>query len=105
MERGSDGDLTRTLMRAPKTQPQRSTVDWDLYRFFVTAAEVGSLLGAAELLQVSEPTVGRRIKELEAKLGFPLFLRSTRGLVLTQAGRYVFDRVSVIETSITELHR
>lgn len=92
-------------MRAPKSQPQRSTVDWDLYRFFVTAAEVGSLLGAAELLQVSEPTVGRRVKELETKLGFPLFLRSTRGLVLTQAGRYVFDRVSVIETSITELHR
>jgi DNA-binding transcriptional LysR family regulator len=92
-------------MPTPKTQPQRSTVDWDLYRFFVTAAEAGSLLGAAELLHVSEPTVGRKIKELETKLGFSLFLRSTRGLVLTQAGRYVFDRASVIETRVAELHR
>jgi DNA-binding transcriptional LysR family regulator len=92
-------------MLSLKTQPQGSAVDWDLYRFFITAAEAGSLLGAAELLHVSEPTVGRKIKELETKLGFSLFLRSTRGLVLTQAGRYVFDRVSVIETGIAELHR
>lgn len=100
-----DRDLTKTLMPSLKTQPQGSTIDWDLYRFFITAAEAGSLLGAAELLHVSEPTVGRKIKELETKLGFSLFLRSTRGLALTQPGRYVFDRVSVIETSIAELHR
>ncbi|MEM5433008.1 LysR family transcriptional regulator [Cupriavidus oxalaticus] len=80
-------------------------VDWDLYRFFVAAAEVGSLSGAAERLGVSEPTVGRRITELEGMLGCSLFLRSTRGLVLTQAGRHICERASDIETSIAELHR
>ncbi|KXV03696.1 hypothetical protein CR51_16460 [Caballeronia megalochromosomata] len=76
-----------------------------MYRFFVAAAEAGSLSGAAERLAVSEPTVGRKITELEGLLGCSLFLRSTRGLVLTQAGRHICDRASVIETSIVELHR
>ncbi|GJH21781.1 hypothetical protein CBA19CS22_34585 [Caballeronia novacaledonica] len=76
-----------------------------MYRFFVAAAEAASLSGAAERLAVSEPTVGRKITELEGLLGCSLFLRSTRGLVLTQAGRHICDRASVIETSIVELHR
>jgi molybdenum-dependent DNA-binding transcriptional regulator ModE len=81
-----EGDFTKPLISASRRQFDGHAVDWDLYRFFVAAAEEGSLSGAAERLRVSEPTVGRKITELEAMLGCSLFLRSTRGLVLTQAG-------------------
>ena len=100
-----DGDFAKPLISASERQFDGHAVDWDLYRFFVAAAEAGSLSGAAERLRVSEPTVGRRITELEAMLGCPLFLRSTRGLVLTPAGHHVSDRVSTIGSSIAQLHR
>jgi len=100
-----EGDFTKPLISASRRQFDGHAVDWDLYRFFVAAAEEGSLSGAAERLRVSEPTVGRKITELEAMLGCSLFLRSTRSLVLTQAGQYVCDRASTIGSSIAELHR
>ena len=100
-----DGDFAKPLTSASKRQFDGHAVDWDLYRFFVAAAEAGSLSGAAERLRVSEPTVGRKVTELEALLGCSLFLRSTRGLVLTQAGHQVCDRASAIGSSIAELHR
>jgi DNA-binding transcriptional LysR family regulator len=103
-ERG-DGDFATPRISASKRQFDAHAVDWDLYRFFVAVAEAGSLSAAAERLRVSEPTVGRKITELEAMLGCALFLRSTRGLVLTQAGHHVSDRVSAIGSSIAELHR
>jgi DNA-binding transcriptional LysR family regulator len=54
--------------------------DWDLIRSFLAALEHGSLLGAARVLQTSQPTLGRRIATLEAQLGTPLFERTGRGL-------------------------
>ena len=60
--------------------------DWTLYRSFLTVAEAGSLSGAARVLQLSQPTLGRHIAELEAALGTVLFTRAARGLVLTDAG-------------------
>jgi DNA-binding transcriptional LysR family regulator len=103
--RSSGSDSVGAALATPKRQLHERAVDWDLYRFFVAAAEAGSLSGAAERLAVSEPTVGRKITELEGMLGCSLFLRSTRGLVLTQAGRHICDLASDIETSIVELHR
>lgn len=54
--------------------------DWDLIRSFLAAMEHGSLLGAARALKSSQPTLGRRIAQLEAQLGTPLFERTGRGL-------------------------
>jgi DNA-binding transcriptional LysR family regulator len=60
--------------------------DWTLFRSFLSVAETGSLSGAARVLQLSQPTLGRHIAELEAALGVVLFTRAARGLVLTDAG-------------------
>ena len=60
--------------------------DWTLFRSFLSVAETGSLSGAARALQLSQPTLGRHIAELEAALGVVLFTRAARGLVLTDAG-------------------
>lgn len=60
---------------------------WDDLRLFVAVHEQGSLSGAARLLKLGQPTLSRRISELEAAIGEPLFERQSQGAVLTAAGR------------------
>ena len=60
--------------------------DWDLWRSFLAVMQAGSLSGAARLLAIAQPTVGRHIESLEAALGGgPLFTRSPGGLTPTRA--------------------
>ena len=51
----------------------------------VLAARCGSMARAAEELFLSKQAVKKQIDSLEAELGFPLFVRSSRGLELTEA--------------------
>lgn len=57
------------------------------------AARCGSMARAAEELFLSKQAVKKQIDSLEAELGFPLFVRSSRGLDLTEAGRQWIDGV------------
>jgi DNA-binding transcriptional LysR family regulator len=59
--------------------------DWTLYRSFLSVAETGSLSAAARALGLTQPTLGRHIADLEARLGTALFLRQARGLAPTEA--------------------
>ena len=43
----------------------------------------GSITAAAKVMHISQPSVSRLISDLERTVGFPLFLRSGRGLVPT----------------------
>lgn len=63
--------------------------DVRLLRCFVTAAEEGSLRRAAERLFLTQPPLSRQIRELEDRLGLPLFVRHSRGLTLTPEGAEV----------------
>jgi DNA-binding transcriptional LysR family regulator len=57
------------------------------WRLFLAAADCGSLLGAAEVLHTDQPALSRSLRRLEAVVGAPLFVRSSRGLTLTELGR------------------
>ena len=65
---------------------QRTEPDWALLRAFLEVAHSGSLSRAALALGSSQPTLSRRIAQLEAQLGHALFERTTRGVRLTEAG-------------------
>jgi len=52
----------------------------------VEAVDVGSLSAASRKMNVSLPTVSRKIADLELHLGARLLTRSTRKLTLTDAG-------------------
>ena len=54
---------------------------------FLAAAELGSLTAPAELLGYTQSGVTRMIGTLEEELGFPLFLRSKKGVQLTENGK------------------
>jgi DNA-binding transcriptional LysR family regulator len=50
--------------------------NWDDYRFVAVLARTGSLTETSRLLGVDRSTVQRRIKGLEARLGYSLFLKN-----------------------------
>lgn len=54
--------------------------------YFIAAAEERNLGRAAERLHMSQPPLTRQIKALEEQVGAPLFERTPRGMLLTQAG-------------------
>ncbi|WP_084420299.1 LysR family transcriptional regulator [Henriciella litoralis] len=68
----------------------------DAMRLFLRVADTGSFSKAAADLNVGQPTVSRRIQDLEAQLGADLFLRTTRALSLTEAGEKFYARAKVI---------
>lgn len=59
--------------------------------YFVETVKNGSTLGAARLLNVSQSTVSSAIKALEAELETELFIRTSKGVVLNQAGECFYD--------------
>lgn len=58
--------------------------DWERQRAFLAVLREGSLSGAARALDLAQPTVRRRIEELEEGLRTPLFTRSPGGLIPTE---------------------
>jgi LysR family transcriptional regulator, carnitine catabolism transcriptional activator len=66
----------------------------------LAVSEFRSFIAAAAHLGVSQPALTLTIKRLEQTLGLPLFLRSTRQITLTVAGR---EFVSMAERVLTDL--
>ena len=56
-------------------------------RYFIAVADTLSFSRAAESVYLSQSALSRQISELEQELGVPLFIRSTRSVELTEAGR------------------
>ena len=66
-------------------------ISWEDIRLFLAAAETGSMSGAARKLNIGQPTVSRRLADLEHRLGAALFRRSVEGVILTDAGERLLD--------------
>lgn len=62
-------------------------MDVPLLKAFATVADSGSVSRAAEALHLSQPSISKRIAELERQLGTALFDRVGRTFSLTDAGR------------------
>jgi DNA-binding transcriptional LysR family regulator len=60
---------------------------------FVRVADSGSLTRAAIALDVSVSILSREMQELESSLGYAVFLRTGRGVRLTDLGRELYPRV------------
>ncbi len=70
---------------------------------FVRIVEAGSITTAAKQLRIAKSAVSRRLKELEARLGTQLIVRSTRKLVLTTRGHTFYERSKNLLTDWEEM--
>lgn len=81
------------------------TIDWTLLRSFLAVADHGSLSGAARELQLTQPTLGRHVAELEAQLRTRLFLRSARGLIATETALELLPHARLMASTAAALAR
>lgn len=73
------------------TKTAQGTDRLELMQTFVRIVEAGSLSAAAQQLGTTQPTISRRLQQLERLLGMPLLQRSTHAMKLTQDGERCFE--------------
>lgn len=78
---------------------------WDLYRSFLSVVRLGSLSAAARELELTQPTLGRHIAELESDLGAALFVRSQSGVSPTEAALALRPHAEAMEAAAAALVR
>lgn len=72
---------------------RRFDIPLEWYGVFCAVAKAGSITEAAESLYVSQPAVSMAIKQLEERLGHPLFIRTARGVRLTPEGEMLYSHM------------
>lgn len=85
-------------------------IDFELYRIFYTVANNKNITKASEELNISQPAISKSIKNLENQLGGQLFVRTKRGVILTEEGKefynyikHAMEYISNAESKFTEL--
>ncbi|MGD9808658.1 MAG: LysR family transcriptional regulator [Deferribacterales bacterium] len=74
-------------------------MDINQLRIFLTIAKTGNLTRASEQLFISQPAVSAQLKMLEGELGFQLFIRTPKGMKLTENGTDMLDEAQRIVDS------
>lgn len=68
-------------------------INFELYRIFYTVANHGNITKASEELLISQPAISKSIKNLEEQLGGTLFVRTKRGVILTEEGKEFYKYI------------
>ena len=80
-------------------------MEWSDVRIFLAIAREGSLGAAARVVGQTQPTMGRRLRALEAALGQSLFQRTADGFVLTDEGAAVMASAERMEEEALAFER
>ena len=68
-------------------------INLDSYNVFYAVAKSGNITKASNILHISQPAITKQIKNLEEELGFQLFIRTKRGVILTSNGEKVYEQI------------
>jgi len=74
-------------------------------RVVLALAETRTTAGAAGILHLTQSAVSRALGAAEARVGVPLFTRTSKGLVPTEAGKVLLDGAPQMLASLTALER
>jgi DNA-binding transcriptional LysR family regulator len=105
---GKDGNGVATFSSLPAKategrQEQKNAAalpDWDDLRVLLSVVQTGSFSRTAKELDLTQPTVSRRVARLEKMVGAQLVDRSNNGVVLTLEGHKVIDELHVAHSAI-----
>ncbi|WP_093021016.1 LysR substrate-binding domain-containing protein [Variovorax sp. OV700] len=56
-------------------------------KYFLVTSEMGSVTSAADKLDIAQPSLSQMLLRLEEELGTKLFMRTSRGVVMTETGQ------------------
>lgn len=68
-------------------------INFELYKIFYVVAKNKNITKASEKLNISQPAISKSIKNLEEQLGGQLFIRTKRGVLLTEEGKEFYDYI------------
>lgn len=80
-------------------------ISWSDAELLVAVATARSLSGAARALHVTQPTISRRLAELEERIAEPLFIRSVDGVALTRVGERMLEPAQRMAEAARELQQ
>jgi DNA-binding transcriptional LysR family regulator len=80
-------------------------MQWDDLRVFLAVAQAGSLRRAGRALRLGQPTVVRRLRQLEQALGARLFERTPDGHRLTRGGQDLLPMAQSMAEAATTIDR
>ena len=66
--------------------------------YFRAIVDAGTISGAARVLHMTQPPLSYQVKMLEEELQVQLFLRGTKKITLTEAGKTLYDRAGSLLT-------
>lgn len=78
-------------------------MDYKRMLYFCTIVEQGQISRAAKVLNMSQPPLSQRLKELEDEVGTPLILRGAKQWQVTEAGQALYRKAQVILSQIDAL--
>lgn len=79
--------------------------DWNDLKIFHALVSAGSMSKAARLLGVVQPTVSRRLEQLEMRIGARLVTRGADGVELTDVGERIWTLVQTMQSTAGDIER
>lgn len=75
-------------------------INLELYKIFYSVALHKNITASARELYISQPAISKSIKKLESELNCTLFIRSKKGVVLTNEGEILFNQIKEVMENI-----
>jgi LysR family transcriptional regulator, regulator for metE and metH len=95
-------------MRSEESDPRPLQLDLRHFRLVAAMADAGGQTRAAQRLHLTQSALSHQLRDLESRIGTPLFIRGSRRMVLTPVGErvlasahHILHEVEILERDLT----
>ena len=83
----------------------KSNLDWNKFKVFYHIAKAGSFTEASHVMHITQSALSRSIQKLEEQIQIKLFVRNSRGVILTSQGQALFDSVQKMNEEFIQCNK